>query len=1047
MTRPSASIADQLWRVVIIDDSAEDRAEARRLLLLGSERRYRFVEAETAAAGLRAVREAAEGPPDCVLLDVHLPDADAHEVLAALRGPSGPDADLPCPVVVMTGSGDPSLGRRVLHAGAQDFVGKGWMTPESLTRTVENAVERLTLTRRMRERDAAVRESEARLRLTLEASNTGLWTWDLRAGAVVWSPETYALLGVAEGAFDGRAESFFRLVHPDDRARVEATVGRAIADRTLYECDFRIVRPDGQVAWVQNRGRASYGAAGEPLRVLGTVTDVTDRRRAEEALRASEERLVRAQRAAQVGTWEWNVVTGESNWTAEAWRVFYGRPPTGEPVTYDLWLGSIHPDDRARAAAKTAEALRSGTYDDLFRVVHPGGAVRWIEARGEAEFGPDGQPLRLLGTARDVTEAHLAEEARRRAQALTQAIIDGSDALIFAKGLDGQYFLTNRAWREFAGLTPEAVLGANDEGTFGPGAAEGLAESDRRVVETAAPLAIEENVVVRGEPKTYFSNKFPLLDREGRAYAIGGVSTDVTELKRAQAAMLDRERDLRSLADNSPDILSRFDRELRHVFVNAAVTRATGLTPEHFIGKTNRELGMPADLCDLWEGALRHVFATGEATSIDFTFPSPGSDRYYASRLVPEYGPGGAIERVLSVAHDVTERRRAEDALKEADRRKDEFLATLAHELRNPLAPIRTGLELMKAAPNGDPGARQSLAIMERQLGHLVRLVDDLLDVSRISRGKVELKRARVRLGDVFDHATEASRALIATAGHVLTVRAPPEPLWVDGDLTRLIQSVGNLLNNAAKYTPDGGHIELWARAEGGEAIVGVTDDGAGISAEMLPRVFDLFTQVDQTLNRARGGLGIGLSLVRKLVELHGGTVEAQSDGLGRGSTFRIRLPLAAARSAEASAGATHRPPSLRPRVRRILVVDDNVDAAELLAAVLKLTGHQTRTAHDGYEALATAEDFRPDAIFLDIGLPGIDGYEVAKRLRAAPGFGAMLVALTGWGAEDDKRHAKEAGFDFHLTKPVERAQIEDLLERLATRPGAVSGEATAGGA
>lgn len=445
---------------------------------------------------------------------------------------------------------------------------------------------------------------------------------------------------------------------------------------------------------------------------------------------------------------------------------------------------------------------------------------------------------------------------------------------------------------------------------------------------------------------------------------------------------------------------------------------------------------MPAHLCDAWDAAVREVFETGEPKAIEFSFDAPDGPRAFSARLVPERGAGGEVESVLGVAHDVTERKHYELALKEADRRKDEFLATLAHELRNPLAPIRTGLELLRLAPRDPAAAARALDSMDRQLAHLVRLVDDLLDVSRISRGKVDLRRERVTVQAVVEQAVEASRPHLEAAGHALSVRVGEDPLWLDGDLTRLVQVVSNLLHNAAKYTPRGGRIDVSAAIEDGRAVLRVRDDGMGIPAAMLPRVFDLFTQVDRTLERAQGGLGIGLSLARRLVEMHGGTVEAHSEGLGRGSTFTVRLPLAAAEPI--STAPQGRRGAARTEARRVLVVDDNDDAAEMLAMVLELGGHEPRTAHDGPEALETARAFRPEVVFLDIGLPGMDGFEVARRLRQEPGLeGAVLVALTGWGSEEDRKRTREAGFDFHLTKPVDNAAVLEVLSGATAGRGA----------
>lgn len=388
----------------------------------------------------------------------------------------------------------------------------------------------------------------------------------------------------------------------------------------------------------------------------------------------------------------------------------------------------------------------------------------------------------------------------------------------------------------------------------------------------------------------------------------------------------------------------------------------------------------------------------------------------------------------------MAERRRAEERLQqqaaqlaEADRRKDEFLAMLAHELRNPLAPIANALQLIRRA-GGDPAlVGTALGIGERQLAQLVRLVDDLLDVSRIARGKITLRPERLALSAVIQAAVETSRPQIEAAGHQLSVELPPEPIYLEADLTRLAQALANLLINAAKYTEAGGRIRLAARSEPGSVVLEVEDTGRGISAANLPHVFELFARIEQPEGRMAPGLGVGLALVKSLVELHGGTVEASSRGLGQGSTFAIRLPRHAGAEAPGEpAGVARQPvpasgPSSRPR--RILVVDDEVDVADSMAMVLETLGHVVRIAYGGSAALAAAPEFHPDFVLLDLGMPEMDGYEVARRLRQQPATrGARLIALTGWGQAADRQRTREAGFDHHLVKPVDIGMLASVL-------------------
>jgi PAS domain S-box-containing protein len=383
--------------------------------------------------------------------------------------------------------------------------------------------------------------------------------------------------------------------------------------------------------------------------------------------------------------------------------------------------------------------------------------------------------------------------------------------------------------------------------------------------------------------------------------------------------------------------------------------------------------------------------------------------------------------RAMIVALDATER-------KNAERRKDEFLATLAHELRNPLAPIRTGLQAL-GRPGGEGATAGIRAIMERQLAQMVRLIDDLLDVSRISSGKVVLQRSRVDLRAIAELAIEASLPFITAGRHEFNSELPEGPVWVDGDSSRLSQVMSNLLNNAAKYTAEGGRIKLTLSTEGAFAVARVQDNGVGIPAEMLNEVFDMFTQVNRTLDRAQGGLGIGLSLVRRLTELHGGEVYAESKGLSFGSVFTVRLPLMAPTEASQPASAIPKVDTPKTSRLRILVIDDIPDVADVMKMLLDLEGFETRVAYSGAVALQLAREFSPDVIFCDIGLPEMDGHEIARRMRADPAIAsAILIALTGWGAEGELRKTRESGFDFHMVKPVDTNALLELLSQIEPR-------------
>jgi len=383
----------------------------------------------------------------------------------------------------------------------------------------------------------------------------------------------------------------------------------------------------------------------------------------------------------------------------------------------------------------------------------------------------------------------------------------------------------------------------------------------------------------------------------------------------------------------------------------------------------------------------------------------------------------GELLGAVNVLVDITERKLAEKA-------KDEFLAMLAHELRNPLAPIRNAVHVLQLKSPPVPEITKMLEVIDRQMTQMTRLVDDLLDVSRISRNKIALRKTRLSLAEVINTALETSRPLLAASGQAFALTMPPMPIYVEADPTRLAQVISNLLHNAAKYTDPSGRIWLTLAQEGPEALITVRDTGIGISAEMLPQIFDMFTQADRSIDRSHGGLGVGLTVARRLVELHGGSISASSDGVGKGSTFTVRIPLCVAQPQTADDRALRDPESQDgASPLRILVADDNRDAAESLGALLRMLGHDVRIAYDGVEAVAVASEYHPDAVVLDIGMPKMNGYEVAKKLRGEPtGKEMTIIALSGWGQDADKQRSRESGIDHHLVKPLEPSALLRLL-------------------
>ena len=518
-----------------------------------------------------------------------------------------------------------------------------------------------------------------------------------------------------------------------------------------------------------------------------------------------------------------------------------------------------------------------------------------------------------------------------------------------------------------------------------------------------------------------------LISRGRRAASDAALRSVKTQMRgEAMKSLNESEQRYRLLFETSWDGIVTVDLSGRILDANPAYQSMLGHTMDELRTLRYQDL-TPPRWHDAEEAIVRdRVLAQGDSGEFEKEYIHKDGAVFPVSlRAWPVMDAGGEVIGMRAFVRDISDRKRVEEALRDADRRKNEFIATLSHELRNPLAPIRNGLQVLRKTGGQGPSAERAREIMERQVEHLVRLVDDLLEVSRVSHGKIELRKERLDLAVVVNRAVDLNRELIDAAGVVLRVAPPDAPALVDADPVRLAQIFGNLLSNAVNYTDRGGHIEVAARRVADEAIVSIADTGVGIPKDMLPHVFDLFVQGDR--GHERKGLGIGLSLVRSLVELHGGKVEAHSEGEGRGSRFVVRLPLSTNLAASAA------PPRAGPRPpapsRRVLIVDDTREVADSFAILLETLGVETRVAYSGAQGLAASSEFEPDLVFLDIGMPGMDGFETARRMRDQPtGRKAVLVALTGWGQDEMLRRVKEAGFNWHLTKPASMADLEALL-------------------
>jgi two-component system CheB/CheR fusion protein len=638
----------------------------------------------------------------------------------------------------------------------------------------------------------------------------------------------------------------------------------------------------------------------------------------------------------------------------------------------------------------------------------------------------------VVVTFTDISALRRATEHQRR---LATVVRDSNDAII-GYAFDGQILSWNQAAERTYGYQEAEAVTMNVAALV----PEAQRDSERalaarvRAGESVDPLDSRRQTR-DGRTLDVSLTLSALRDDAGRIVSLVSTERDITDRKRFEQVLRESEARFRDLSDSVPALVWMLDARHQMQFVNRSFVEFTGRPADTLVGEGWLLLVHPSDVAG-YRRQYREALAHESRVETDLRVRrADGEYRWLHLVGVPRYGQDGEFVGYVGLTIDVHERRLAEQSLSEADHRKDEFLAMLAHELRNPLAPIRTAVELINRRSSSDQHLTWAAAVIDRQTHQLTRLIDDLLDVARISSGKVSLERHSLDINTVIERAVETSRPLIDARRQQLTVSVEPS-LWVDGDLLRLSQVIANLLSNASKFTPEGGRIDVRAAREGGEVAISVADNGAGIAEDMIDRVFDLFTQAHSTLDRSQGGLGLGLSLVQRLVLLHGGHVEARSAGPGQGSTFVVRLPVLATASAVPASVPRAEVNGSGPSLR-VLVVDDNADAAESICVYLTMEGHDVRTAHDGETALEIAEAFLPEVVVLDIGLPGLNGYDVARELRARPKTAhALLIALTGYGQPQDAFRSKAAGFDHHVVKPVQPERLSDLLSKVRQNRG-----------
>ncbi len=709
----------------------------------------------------------------------------------------------------------------------------------------------------------------------------------------------------------------------------------------------------------------------------------------------------------------------------------------------------VDEQSRRPADSPVLRALREGAIVGLSNhtvLIGRDGVERPIDDSAGPIKDDQGRVIGCVLIFRDISERRRWEKdeaSRLHSARLLAAIVESSDDAIISKSLDGTIRSWNAGAERIFGYPSAEAVGRHISLLIPP---DRIAEEEQIITRLRAGKRVEhfetERIRKGGEPIMVSLTISPILDASGNVVGASKIARDITERRRTE----EERQKFVTLVETSTDFVGICDLAGAPVYVNPAGLRLVGLAGIEDARRVNvRDFFFPEDQSKIMDEFFPSVIASGHGEiEVRFRNFRTQSPRWMAYKVLALADSTGRRVGFATVSQDITERRQLEDDLRtmaanlsEVDRRKNEFLATLAHELRNPLAPLRSSLELLKRAPADAAVRVQAVETMDRQLNQLVRLVDDLLDWNRITHGRLELRKRSVEVARVIERAIESCRPLVEAAGHDVRVTLPEEPICVDADEARLTQVLANLLNNSCKYTDPGGTITVTARRDGDGVVVVVRDNGIGIPQDQLAHVFDMFMQIEPSADRAQGGLGIGLTLSKRLVQMHGGTVEARSAGRGLGSEFVVRLPIASVAGPEKESEAADRDLSnerFPQSLRRVLVVDDNKDAATSLAMLLNATGHEASIAHNGQEAIEAVQKRPPGLVLLDIGLPLLNGYEVCRRIRRLPGGDEIkVVALTGWGQERDRNESREAGFDGHLVKPIRHDSLTALLNSLAS--------------
>ncbi|MDQ4122148.1 MAG: PAS domain S-box protein [Acidobacteriota bacterium] len=884
-----------------------------------------------------------------------------------------------------------------------------------------------------RKAEEALRESEERFSALVNQSTAGICRSDLDGKLVFVNQRYCEMLGYTESEIIGK--TFWELTYDNDSSNFEENkrlFERLRTEGEPFQIEKRLIRKDGQPIWANVSVAAMLDHAGKPQSTATVVVDISERIQAEAKLRHSQEMFSALVSNAPFGVYLIDSKFRLISVNHGAQAVFSGIDPLigrdFEEILRQVWEEPFATEALARFhhTLRTGESYYSPTIIGQRMNIDKVESYDWQLHRITL---PD-ETYGVVCYFYDLTEQRQMQQALRESEERFRSIVTQVTAGIAEVDLTGRFNFVNDRYAEIVGYSPKELLGGmRMQDITHPDDLKINYPLFEKCITEGKPFVIEKRYIRKDGTEIWVNNSVsPELDEDGKTRYVTSVTIDITERRKTEEALRESEERLGAMFEQASVGIVQVTLDGQLVMPNAGFCKIIDYNEDEVCSLNMRDICHPEDYEKEVE-LTRQLFA-GEIP--DFTIEK----RYIRKDGSVIWGQKtttlirrGTEEPLyaLAIVEDISERKRTQEALREGDRRKDEFLATLAHELRNPLAPIRTAIEIMRRGEDKLKG-QHAREIIERQTGLLIHLVDDLLDISRITQGKINLRKECIDIADSIKAAIETVNPFVESQRHSLDVRLPDDAVFVEADRNRLTQIVFNLLHNSAKYTEPGGHILLIAAREADEAVIRVRDNGIGIQFEMLPAIFDMFAQTAVGEKRAQGGLGIGLSLVKKLVEMHGGTVEAHSEGEGKGSEFIVRLPLAAQQKPERKkekqvfkkAADTEKP-------RRILVVDDNADAANMLEVFLSMESHEVATAYNGRDALEKAAELKPDTAILDIGLPDMNGFELAKLLRAEFPE-ACLIALSGWGQDEDRRRSNEAGFNHHLVKPVDVEELKKIL-------------------